>query len=193
MPINSTSGNVLFITEKNLKDLGIVSSNVDSALLTPVIKLTQETELNRLLGTGLYSHLQDAILANTLNADEIFLLNSYVQQVLIWGTAMNLPLFLTYRYANAGIVRVQGDNSALPTLAEIQALKDEAKEMFGYYSNRMILHIVANMPLFPSYTQIRTLEDTPPAGNGFKNPFYTGDSSYFGWVKKLPAKDRPFF
>jgi hypothetical protein len=148
MPINQNSGAVIFITEKHLKDLGLVNANVDSGMLNPIIKMTQETELIRLLGTGLYVHLQDATLANTLTSDDIFLLNSYIQPVLIWGTAMNLPIYLTYRFANSGVVRVQADGTSLPSLQEINALKDEAKGMFSYYSDYLVKHLIANSQIF---------------------------------------------
>lgn len=184
MPLSPASANVLFITEKNIKDLGLISQNVDSALLNPIIKMTQETELNRLLGTGLYVHIQNAVLGNTLTTDELFLLNVYIQPVLIWGTMMNLPVFLSYRFANAGIVRVQGDNSALPSLAEINAVKDEAKGYFGYYSDLLIRHIIANSTLFASYNQNSSIEDSMPSTSGFKNPFYTGDCGLVNWEKK---------
>lgn len=176
MAINANSYNVVFISEQALKDNSIINDNVDMKVLTPTIKLVQEIYLTRLLGSGLYVDLQDKIKANTLNADEVFLMNAYIQPLMVWGIMKEAPVFMTYKYMNKGVEKMNSDNSQPAQLDELQMLVDKASDRFDWYSQRLINYLMANQQKYPSYNLIRALDDVPPTVRGYRSRVFLGES-----------------
>ena len=59
---------VLFISEARLKSLTAIHDNVEPDDLMPYVVQAQDVYIQDILGTTLYNHLKDAIVANTLTS-----------------------------------------------------------------------------------------------------------------------------
>lgn len=180
MPLNPATYTACFISEQALKDASIINENVDMKILTPTITLIQDLYILRYLGTGLYVDLQNKIAlyesgnTDALNADEKFLLNAYIQPLMIWGVMFKAPIVLTYKYMNKGVEKQSSDNSTPAPVEELEKLVDEAKDNFDNYAQRIILYLNANQSLFPSYNVVRTMDDVAPSVRGFRSKLYIG-------------------
>lgn len=177
MAINSTSYQNLFISEQTLKDNSIINDNVDMLVLTPIIKMVQELQIESLLGSGLYVHLQDQIQTSGLTTDELFLLEAYIQPVMIWGVLKAAPIYMTYKYAGKGIEVMNSDNSQPASQSSLEMLADQANSTFGYYAERLIKYIVANQTKFPTYYLVNNLDDVAPKLSGYRSRIALGSSN----------------
>lgn len=169
MAINNSSFKTLFISEQTLKDNSIINDNVDMLLLNPIITLVQEIQIERLLGSSLYVHLQDAIQSETLNDDELFLLEAYIQPCMIWGILKEAPIYMTYKFAGKGIEKMNSDNSQPAGRDELEMLADMANSKFGYYSERLIKYLIFNQSKYPNYNRIDSPDDVLPKRNGYRS------------------------
>lgn len=183
MPINPCSYTAVFIDEDALKGASIINENVDMKMLTPTIKLIQDKYLLRLLGTGELVDLQNKIAGvyddctsgNTLNANDIFLLDNYISPLMIWGVLKEAPYELTYKFMNKGVSKMSSETSQTVSLEEIKTLVDRASNNFDWYAQQIIYYLNANTSLFPQYLQVKTMDDVAPASRGYTSSIYLGN------------------
>jgi hypothetical protein len=165
MPINSSSYDTLFIDEATLKKYSLINENVDMQLLTPTILAVQELEIMKVLGTSLYSDLQNKIAnvdSQTLNEDELFLLVYFIRRVLIWGIMKKVGYYTTFRYFNKGVQTLSSDTSQPVTKDVLDVLADDANNNFNLYVDKLIRHLRANKAAFPSYNVVENQDDVAP-------------------------------
>lgn len=187
MPLNPLSFNAVFVGEAALKEQSIINDNVDMKMLTPTIKFVQDTFLMRMLGTGLFVDLQNKI-ANmagnivqvdgvypNLTADDIFLLNAYIQPMMVWGVMKEAPIALTYKYMNKGVEKMSSDNAQSAPVAELEKLADWAYNKFDWYAQRLVYYLNANTQLYPTYLVVKTLDDLAPSVRGYRSKLYIGN------------------
>jgi len=176
MSINSGSYNTLFISETALKNASIVNANVDMKTLTPTIKLCQDKYLMPVLGSSLYSDLQNKIASGSLNTNERFLIDAYLQPCLTWAILNESTIYMSYKYMNKGVSQQTSEFSNAPTLKELQFIADKEKSNFDFYSQRLINYLCANKTLYPTYNVETNIDDTKPSHTGFSSRLYLGDS-----------------
>jgi hypothetical protein len=178
MSINSGSYNALFIGERALKDASIINDNSDPKILVPTIQLCQEKYLTRLLGSSLYADLQNKIVAGTLNTDEKFLLDAYIQPTMIWSIMKESTVYMSFKYMNKGVSQQSSENSSPASLEDLQFLADKESSNFDWYSQRLIDYLCANRVLYPAYNMETDSDDTPPTKRGFTSRLYLGRSKF---------------
>lgn len=178
MPINARSYNVLFTDAAQLKAQSVIQENVDDKLISTVILDVQQFRLMRILGTPFYADLQDKILANTLNDDEIFVLNAYIQPILRWALVMELTNTASYQFTNKGLLQMFADSAKQPSSNDIAAVLSNAGQNFDWYAQRFIDYMGANFSKYPAYLQVQKYDDIPPTGRGYRVPFALGDGPY---------------
>jgi hypothetical protein len=173
--INANSYNAFFIDEQSLKDNSLINDNVDMKMITPTIRLVQDVYLYKILGSSLYTDLQNKIVTKTLNTDELFLMRGYIAPVMIWGIMVQAPLTITYKYSNKGVQTMNSDNSNPASLSELQALQSQARTNYDLYVERLIKYLIAYQNLFPAYRQMTALNDVSPQTTGFKSRLALGN------------------
>ena len=131
----------------------ILDGNVDTDKFINYIKIAQEIHIQNYLGTKLYERLQNGIINNDLNANEITLLNNYVQDALIhYASAEYLP-FAAYTVGNGGVFKSAPENSVNVDKSEVDSLVQSERSYAQYYTDRLIKYLCNNNTLFPEYTQ----------------------------------------
>lgn len=183
MPLNPLSYNAIFIGEEALKQASLINDNVDMKLLKPTIKLIQDNLLLRYLGTGLFVDLQNKIAGvypdgtsgNTLNSDDLFLINAYITPLMVWGIMKKAPKALTYKFMNKGVEKMNSDNSQPANISELESLASEASDNFDMYAERLIFYLQGNQAKFPQYQVVRTLDDRAPSVRGYRSRLYIGN------------------
>jgi hypothetical protein len=164
---------VLFINRTDLIRNSILDGNVDTDKFIQFIKLSQEIDVQQILGTNMYDGLTTAIpdIDNPTNARWKTVLNDYVVPMLIWYAQANYMPFAAYQIKNGGVFKHTSENAQSVDKNEIDFLVEKARTNADWYSRRFIDYMSFNQTLFPEYTN--NINDDI-------NPSY--DSTFNGWV-----------
>ena len=164
---------VLFINRTDLIRNSILDGNVDTDKFIQFIKLSQEIDVQQILGTNMYDGLTTAIPNIDLPANARWktVLNDYVVPMLIWYAQANYMPFAAYQIKNGGVFKHTSENAQSVDKNEIDFLVEKARTNADWYSRRFIDYMSFNQTLFPEYTN--NINDDI-------NPSY--DSTFNGWV-----------
>lgn len=176
------SENVLLISDTMIKERTAIHGNIDPKLIYPDIKVAQDMYIMPILGTALYNKLQTiisdgTITSNPANVNYKSLIDKYLVDALMYYTLSELPTTISYQFWNKGVVRKQGENTDLPTMAELIDLSNKYKNRAEFYAQRLRLYIIDKAPSwFPEYLNPgSTIDTVTPEQRNFTMPIYLGD------------------
>lgn len=166
----------LFIKREDLVRNSIIDGNVDYDKIIQFVKVSQEIDIQNLLGTDLYNKISADIISGAgggagLTGNYLTLVNDFVQPTLIWFAQMNYIPFSAYTIAKGGVYKHQAENSQSVDKNEVDYLVAKAREYANYYSTRLVDYLCFNSSLFPEYTS-NTDNDISP----------DSDTTFNGWV-----------
>lgn len=141
----------LLINAYNLKQLSLIHGNVEDSILTPVIRIVQDTMIEPIIGTSLYTRLLEGIDADDLNADEVILMDTYITPVLAMGCNIEAVTMTTYQIRNKGTVLTNDEYSRSTSESEINRLQDSFRSKFEHYRQKLIQYLKYNSNLYPEY------------------------------------------
>jgi len=146
--------NILFITRDDLVKRTPFGGNIQPEKLVPHVKTAQDKHLLPILGTVLFNSLQTKIQNNTVAGVYETLLDDYIKDCLVHYTAVEALPFLSYTFANSGVVRNVGEASQAPTKVEIDFLLDKELQSAQFYAQRLRDYLIAQSPTnIPEYYQ----------------------------------------
>ena len=177
------SRNILFIDVETLKNRTNIHGNIDPKMIYPEIKVVQDMQMERLLGTALYTKIQDDIANNTLAGIYLTLKNNYLIDCLIWYVLAELPMTLSMQFFNKGVVRSSGENTELPSLTELVTIQDKFRTRAEHYAERTKRYLIeeSSKGNFPEYINPGNRADTVyPYGGTFTLPIYLDDAECKG-------------
>ncbi len=142
----------LFINRKDLVKFTSANGNIDTDRFIQYIFISQEIEIQRILGTDLYEVIETKITGGTLAGNYLTLVSDYIKQPLChWAMVEALP-FLGVKISNNGIYRTNAENSTSLTSDEINDLVEKERNTAQYFSNRLIDYLTDNAStMFPEY------------------------------------------
>lgn len=170
--------NALFMNPAVLKDNYVVDSNVDERIIRSCIENAQRFYIERYIGTALYEKLNNAIVSNTLNANETNLLDNYIIPALKHYSTAELFNYLAYRATQKGIIQKQADRSDAVDNDTLFKLRDEEISKGDYFGDRLYKYLCSNSALFPEFSQNNQLHELKPKG-GFNTDVYLGEKNCF--------------
>jgi len=98
----------LFISREDITRNTIVAGNVDTQKFIQFIRIAQDIHIQNYLGTALYEAIQEKIINNNLTGDYLFLVDTYLKDMLIHYAMVDYLPFSAYqtpvgklRYRNA--------------------------------------------------------------------------------------------
>lgn len=157
---------VILVSETKIKNFTNINRNVDMDILKAEILISQQIDLQTILGTKFYNHLLSQVTAtgNTFNADETILVNEYIQPFLIQQAYYSAIPHIFARTMNNGIVTGQMENAASVDLATMQYLRGVQKQRADFYMTRLqdYLLIGNGANKFPDYTTQSTKDGMIP-------------------------------
>lgn len=167
----------LIITERYLKDNGVINDNADMKIITPIIELCQDKYIHPILGTDLYTEIQTQIdsVPQTISAANEALLD-LVLKCLVWYSQMESIPFFKYRFMNKGIMVKNSDNSSAADLDEIKWMMDAHKNNAEWYAERVTKFLKANTTTYPLYCANTDCDDIQPNKTNYTCSIYLGDS-----------------
>jgi hypothetical protein len=141
---------VYFITEKFLKENGIISSNVDANDYTGLIQGAAKSFLRKQLGSYFFNDLLTKFNNQTLSADEITLV-SKMKFAIAWRVKAEATVELTYQLKNKGVQTQSGDDSESVELNEVLFLVDRATQKAIQWEAEIKEYMIANKNLYPEF------------------------------------------
>ena len=131
---------VLFINRTDLVRNSIMDGNISTDKFIQFIKLSQEIDVQQILGTNMYDGLTTAIpnIDQPANARWKTLLEDYIVDMLIWYAQVNYLPFAAYQVKNGGVFKHRSENSETVSKSEVDFLVEKARTNAEWYSRRFI-------------------------------------------------------
>mgnify|MGYP003632128519 CR=1 FL=1 len=134
--------NTLLLSWTKLKQYTDINDSLDAALIKNGIREAQDIQLQRVIGTLLYEKLLNLVETETIddseNAAYKTLLDSYVQDMLLYASYYNLLEFTFIRTRNNGLLTPQGgENSASVDKSTYEMKRTSTQSKFEYYADRL--------------------------------------------------------
>lgn len=166
----TTMNNILLISEKTVKENSLVSNNVDSKYIQNAIRSAQDLSVQPIIGQKLFERLCKGVAENNLSELETELISKYIQPVLLNAVMSDLVLQLSYKFRNLGAVQTTDTNVMIPSLNDLQYIREDYSMKCTFYQNRLSDFLEANCTKFKQYPgcDCNSLKANKYA---FKNPF----------------------
>lgn len=177
---------VLLVSETKLKAFTNINKNVDMDVLKAEIQIAQDIDLQTILGTKFYKHLQNQVSAtgNTFNADEKELVDDYIQPYLIQTAYFNAMPQLMYRTMNRGIVSGDMENAQPVDIETMKYLRSVQKTRADFYSQRLLDYLLIGygQNKFPDYNNNSTMDGmVPDRTQKYNNGIFLRHVTRKGW------------
>jgi hypothetical protein len=169
--------NVLLISPQLIKDRSPISDNIDDKQLVYAIKVTQDIQLEPILGTTFYQGLQDRIENGNLTSCEETLINDFIHDVLIHYTLGELATSNSIKMWNKGTFQKQSDNAIVPTINQTMQIGEFYKNKGEWYAQRLINYLRENELDYDEYRNWRNgLDVINPSLMSYSTSIYLGDN-----------------
>jgi hypothetical protein len=163
----------LLVTQQYLLEKTTLSSDLDFALITPIMEDVQFLKIKPLLGNNLYNLiLTQSTPAETLTTANRTLLDEYILPCAIRFILSDLVMPLKFRYENIGIVSNNSANSTPIETTDVPKLVDYWKNKAEEYGQAMQNFIKANPTDYPTYFDNTGLDEIQPSQNAFNIDVY---------------------
>lgn len=142
---------------------------VDYSLLEgnilPALQQAHFINARDLLGDKLFNQINDMIENNTItdpaNHNYKYLLDNYLQDVVLYWTQVYLTTNLLAKYANKALSTNNGEFSNNADLSIYRQMKQECRDLATYYAERCKNWLYWNQNFFPEYTYMITNGEQP--------------------------------
>jgi hypothetical protein len=163
----------LFISEKTLKEASVLNDNVDAKLIRPIITLAQDMHILPILGTKLFEGLQLRIDESSLTADDIILIEEYIEKTLVQATMYEMVDTTLYKFMNKTLGKTTDERVDSVTLDEATYIKNTYRARMNFYRDRLDAFLCHNTVKYPEYND-SVYPDVLPSGQPFKTSIYLG-------------------
>jgi hypothetical protein len=159
----------LLVSEQYMRDNLPISRNLDTKDITPNIQASQELYLQDILGQNFYQYIMNTFSAQTLNANEVILVQDYIKPAVAYrALEMALP-FLQYNIKNKGAMRQTTEFGDSADFTQMRFLLNEVSNRAQFYEKRLVKYLSANDNLFPQFITNNDDIIKPNPRNGWDN------------------------
>ena len=151
---------IYFVTDTILKDTTTIADNVDVKNFLPLVRTAADMYTRTTLGTYFYNYLLGRYNAGTLSADEITLVEGYIQPAVAWRVAADATIELSYQLKNKGVQKQSGDYSTSAEYKETMWVADHYAQKADSYENRLFQYVIENRALYPQFTDVLNKDST---------------------------------
>ncbi len=163
---------VKFISIELLRQSTVIQDNVDSDILLPSIYRAHDVNLQTALGTTFYDRLKEGVVNDDLNADEITLINKYIQNMMIeWAFYYAIP-DINYKMTNKAISEENSEFSNTSALSTVKYLRNDQRDLAEFYTKRLVTYLCDYENLFPEYNNPDENENLRKNSKSYFNGVY---------------------
>lgn len=160
--------NIFFTSQQWLNNYLPISKNVSYNDLVPHLQTVHQINLNEFLGTNFFNYLINAYSAQTLNPNEVILVEDYIKPYVAWKSLVYAFPYLNYQILNKGLLQLTSENSQTTDLDVLKYMAKITDDRAQWFGQRLIKYLCDNSSLFPQYTQ----------NNGDDIKPFKGDTTY---------------
>lgn len=163
---------VFLISEEKLRQFTDINNNVDTELLKNAVRIAQDIELQRLIGTKLYEKLLSDVEADTLTGAYKTLVDDYLQDFLLFAAYYESLESIYLRPRNNGLIKPTGGENSVDVDRSIYDMKRQSvKNKMQYYAERLANYLAENQSTFPELNSANKLyEQWPDYGIQYRSP-----------------------
>jgi len=173
--------NTLLISETKVREFTGINQNVDTALIRNGVRVSQDIEIQRIIGTLLYDSLMTQVDNGTFtNANYETLLNDYIQNALLYWAWYYIEedIFVRERN-NVLLMPTGGENSINVSERQYNVRRQSIQNKAEFYSEKLTNYIITNTNLFPETQQTTQLyQQLPDFGIQYQSPIVFGLNGY---------------
>ncbi len=143
---------VLLISENYVRTMSNISNNTDSKFILPIIRETQDIDLQSIVGSCLYEHLKDLVRNEVINNpdNKVYAdLLKVASYFLLYGCLERLCLITSSKISNAGAYQNMETGIRPFSLNEIFKLQDSYIQKKDFYAKRLQEFLVENHKEIP--------------------------------------------
>lgn len=160
----------MWISTQNLKNDTILENNTEDYILKPCIYDAHIIDTQEVLGERLYNDLVEKTINNTLNSDEVELINSYLYNFLIKASLYRSLPMLWAKIEHTSIVLKENPTSKPVEYKDLVALRSEVLNDMSFLKQRLIKYLHNNIDKFPLYKDSNSCSED--ILNPIKNAYY---------------------
>jgi hypothetical protein len=135
---------VKFIDTVFLKENTTIQDNVDDDFLISSIYMVQDTHLQQALGTTFYNRLKQGVIDDDLNANELSLITTYIQNMVCRWTFYEVIPFINYKFTNKAVSKESSEWSQNSELNEVRYLQEIVRDQAEFYTKRLQVFLCDN-------------------------------------------------
>ena len=159
--------NTFLISEAQIRNYTDIEDNIDSALIKNGIREAQDIKLQTVLGPllteKLYSLVDAGTVGDSANAAYKTLLDSYVQNMLIYASYWYILDTVYMRSRNNGLLIPDGGESSVAVDRGLYNVKRQAvQNKMEFYSDLLTDYIIEEQVLYPELNASNKLYDLIP-------------------------------
>ena len=159
--------NTFLISEAQIRNYTDIEDNIDSALIKNGIREAQDIKLQTVLGTllteKLYSLVDAGTVGDSANAAYKTLLDTYVQNMLIYASYWYILDTVYMRSRNNGLLIPDGGESSIAVDRSMYNVKRQAvQNKMEFYSDLLTDYIIEEQVLYPELNASNKLYDLIP-------------------------------
>ena len=162
---------VLFVSPADVIKRTGINGNVDRDQMIQFIKIAQDIHIQNILGTNLFNKIASDINGDTLTGNYLTLFTSYIQDMVIHYSAIEILPYIHYKVANGGIYVKGAENGESVTKQDLDYLVQKERDIAEHYSRRFVDHMAYYSSLYPEYNTSSN-DDMYPSKN----------QNFNGWV-----------
>jgi hypothetical protein len=166
----------LLISWAKVKQYTDINDSLDPDLIKNNIRVAQDIQLQRVIGTILYNKLttlvQDGEMDLPANAVYKTLLVDYIQDMLLYASYYEILESIFIRPKNNGLLTPNGgENSDTVDKQRYEMKRTSVQNKFEYYADRLSRFITENEADYPELTQNTELyQQVPDYGSQYRSP-----------------------
>jgi len=160
------------ISEAKLREFTDINDNLDTAFIKNAIREAQDIHLQRIIGTVLYEKLLSDIDASSLTGEYKTLVDSYIQDFLLYAAYYEALEAIYIRPRNNGLLNATGgENSESVDRSLFNVKRQSVENKMQYYAERLVNYIVEKQNDLPELNENNFLyEQYPDYGSQYRSP-----------------------
>ncbi len=192
------------ISEAKVRAFTTLNNSVDTELIKNCIRTAQDYYLQSIIGTVLYEKILTDIDSGSLTGDYKTLVDSYIQDYLLYATYYETLEEIFIRPRNKGLLKpTGGENSVDVDLQTYNVKRQSVENKMTYYAERLTNYILEDNGLFPELDQNNLLyQQNPDYSVKYRSPFamrggagarYANEYGFPAFDKRLQAFPQNYY
>ena len=162
------------ISEAKLRQFTDINDNVDTELLKNGVRVAQDIELQRIIGTKLYDSIMNQIDAGPVWTTPAYetLVNDYIQNFLLYAAYYEALESIFLRVRNNGLLTpTGGENSTNVDRSVYEMKRQSVNNKMQFYGEKLANYIAEEQTLFPELNSANKIyEQWPDYGIQYRSP-----------------------